>query len=408
MPLLAPHLKKLRAVGAVAATGSTAAAASRLFLSQPAVARAVRDVEDLLGMPLFERGPRGMTATQAGLVLAARVERALAQLRTADRQVSLLAAGQRLAPQRKASQFETHAGYKHLAVLMTLATAGSEKRCAQAMGISQPAVHQALSEMESLSGVRLFHRSARGLQLNEPGEAALKCVKLACHELESANADLAAQAGALGERIVIGSLPYSTGMFLPRAVERLLATHPGVAVTIVDGVYESLLEQLRHADIDVVIGALRNPPPAADLAQETLFSDEFCVVVRNGHPLQWVGPLRWQDLASRPWILPMPNTPAEAAFERAFRAEGLTPPVGGLHVNSPLLTQALLLESDRLVLMSPRQLHREVSAGLLVLLPLRTRMTARSIGVTTRTDHSPSPGMKFLLQALRDEASFLG
>lgn len=408
MPLLVPYLKKLRAVSAVAATGSTAAAASVLYLSQPAVARAVRDVEQLLEVRLFARSARGMELTEAGQVLATRLERAFSQLRAADRQISLLASGHRLEAHRKSSQFETQSGYKHLAVLMALAQAGSEKRCAQAMGISQPAVHQALDEMENLAGVRLFHRSARGMQLNEPGEAALLCVKLACFELESATADLAAHTGVLGERIVIGTLPYSTGLFLPRPIERLAAEHPGVNITIVDGTYETLLYRLRHAELDMVIGALRDPPPAADLTQEALFSDEFAVVVRHGHPLQQRHLRGLVDLLSASWILPMPNTPAQAAFERAFRSEGLEPPVGELQVNSPLLTQALLMESDRVVLMSPRQIHREVQAGLLALLPVRVRMTARAIGIVTRTDHVPSPGVKYFLAALRESASLLG
>lgn len=408
MPLLAPQLKKLRAVAAVAATGSTAAAASVLFLSQPAVARAVRDVEQVLDVLLFERSARGMELTDAGQILKTRLDRAFAQLRAADRQVSLLAAGNWLESHRKASHFENQAGYKHLAVLMALAQAGSEKRCAEAMGISQPAVHQALDEMESLAGVRLFHRSARGVQLNEPGEAALMCVKLACFELESANADLAARTGFLGERIVVGTLPYSTGLFLPRPIERLAAEHPGVSITIVDGTYETLLYRLRHAELDMVIGALRDPPPAADLTQEALFNDEFAVVVRNGHPLQQQELHGLADLVSASWILPMPNTPAQAAFERAFRVEGLDPPTGTLQVNSPLLTQAMLLESDRVVLMSPRQIDREVRAGLLALLPVRVRMTARAIGIVTRTDHVPSPGVKYLLSALRESAALLG
>jgi LysR family transcriptional regulator of gallate degradation len=66
------------------------------------------------------------------------------------------------------------------------------------------------------------------------------------------------------------------------------------------------------------------------------------------------------------------------------------------------------MESDRVVLMSPRQISREVKAGLLALLPITVRMTTRAIGLTTRTDYLPSPGVAFLLEALRDTAADLG
>ncbi|NYE24981.1 LysR family transcriptional regulator [Pigmentiphaga litoralis] len=408
MRTLTPHLKKLRAVRAVAEHGSTARAAASLFLSQPAVARAVRDVEALLDMTLFDRSARGMELTELGQVLDARLKRAFAQLRAADRGVTQLAAGHRLAHHRSESQLETQAGYRHLSILMALDAAGSESRCAEALGISQPAVTQAIAQLEHLAGVRLFHRSARGMRLTEPGDALLRHARLLWFELDSASADLASRVGQLQGRVVIGTLPFSTGLFVPRAVERLLANHPAVNVTIVDGTYETLLHRLRHAELDMVIGALRQPPPADDLHQEPLFDDELAVVVRQGHPLQGRMLRGLADLVHASWILPMPNTPAQSAFERAFHSDGLSPPTSGLQVNSPALTQALLMESDRVVLMSPRQISREVKAGLLALLPVTVRMTTRAIGLTTRTDYLPSPGVAFLLDALRDTAADLG
>lgn len=59
-------LKHLRIVVAAAECGSFSSAALRLNTEISAVSRAVRDVEDMLGVAVFERLPRGVRLTPAG------------------------------------------------------------------------------------------------------------------------------------------------------------------------------------------------------------------------------------------------------------------------------------------------------------------------------------------------------
>ncbi|GAB3565060.1 LysR family transcriptional regulator [Amycolatopsis endophytica] len=68
----------LRYFAAVAREGNLTRAAQRLFVSQPALTKQIRQLETLLGTPLFTRSRHGMALTEAGRVLAGRVPSLLA------------------------------------------------------------------------------------------------------------------------------------------------------------------------------------------------------------------------------------------------------------------------------------------------------------------------------------------
>ena len=59
-------LQQLRYIVEVAACGSVTEAARRLFVSQPSVTAAVRDLEREMGITVFERTSKGMVTTTEG------------------------------------------------------------------------------------------------------------------------------------------------------------------------------------------------------------------------------------------------------------------------------------------------------------------------------------------------------
>jgi DNA-binding transcriptional LysR family regulator len=65
-----PSWDELRTFFEVVRDGSLFGAARRLGLTQPTVGRHIDALEDALGLTLFTRSPRGLTATPAALALA--------------------------------------------------------------------------------------------------------------------------------------------------------------------------------------------------------------------------------------------------------------------------------------------------------------------------------------------------
>lgn len=76
---------------AVAETGSFSAAASKLFITQPAVSKRIALLEQLIGLPLFERHTRQILLTEAGerlLPIARQVRQVLEEFASAARETN--------------------------------------------------------------------------------------------------------------------------------------------------------------------------------------------------------------------------------------------------------------------------------------------------------------------------------
>ena len=138
-------LRALRAVASVAATGGVTGAAQALHQSPSSVTRAVQRAEAMLGIQLFERGALGMTPTAAGELLALRVTRALNELQVAAD--GLRARG---APASSAA-LPRLVSDSLLQALVARAGGASESATAAGMGLSQPALHQALRRLEHMA-----------------------------------------------------------------------------------------------------------------------------------------------------------------------------------------------------------------------------------------------------------------
>lgn len=87
-------IRHLVLVTAIADEGTLVRAAESLHITQPVVTRGLREVEELLGVQLFERLPRGVVPTEYGRPFIERARSVLGELRIAGEEVRLLQSGQ--------------------------------------------------------------------------------------------------------------------------------------------------------------------------------------------------------------------------------------------------------------------------------------------------------------------------
>jgi DNA-binding transcriptional LysR family regulator len=88
---MAIELRLIRHAIAVGQHGNFARAAEALHLTQPSLSRSIAALEDALGVPLFDRTPKGVTPTAFGRVLLQRGETVLQREANLRREIALLA-----------------------------------------------------------------------------------------------------------------------------------------------------------------------------------------------------------------------------------------------------------------------------------------------------------------------------
>ncbi|MFI6432332.1 LysR substrate-binding domain-containing protein [Rhodococcus oryzae] len=84
-------LRHLVLVDALTRQGSVVGAAAALHVTQPVATRSLHDLESILGVELYERGPRGITPTIFGEAFTSHARAVIAQLTQAGRHVVELA-----------------------------------------------------------------------------------------------------------------------------------------------------------------------------------------------------------------------------------------------------------------------------------------------------------------------------
>lgn len=382
------NLRHLRALSVVFAEGSLSRAAEAAGLSQPALTQGFGKLERQLEVELFERRPDGVAPTAAGRALAERAERAFDCLAGGVRRFSRGSRGFARPEQlMTATQLEAY---------LKFADAQSFAGAAQASGLSQPAIHRAVRDLEQVCGIPLVERRGRGVSLTAAGRRLSRGARLAQQEIAAGILEARGEDHDMG-RVALGAMPLARALVLPRALAELLRAAPQALVDVVEGSWRELVEPLTDGIIDLMIGALRETAPPG-LDQEPLFTDQLAIFGRPGHPVLR-DPIEIATLRERPWVIGPSGTPLRAHWEAMF-AGGPLPHVP-IECGSVMVIRGLLAQSDLLTLLSPDQVALEVQSGMLVQIGPTIPEAVRTIGLTTRSGWRPTSVQRELLRQIR-------
>lgn len=397
------NLRHLRLFVQICETGSLNRVAEMSNVSQPSVSVAMAKLETRFGAVLLTRRASGTHPTPAGLALLNRLSRMHGQIAGAVGHA--LGALARRDPALAAKAMERITTRQMLA-LIALSDAGSIVGAARRKHSTPATLHRLLHDLQDNLGRTIFGRGPTGMTPNPVGQRLALRWHIALTEIEQAVDELRELEGRMEGRVKIASLPLARTRLLARALNPLLAGYPNAKVEIVDGPYDVLSRLLRAGGTDILVGALRSGPDLQDLRAEALFDDPYAIVCRPGHPLLRLGrPAGFADLAAMEWVAQRQGTPIRAALDALFRKGGMGTPRPSVETSSLVLTRALIMESDRLSILSHRQIAVEEEEGLLCCLPLsgeaRKAVVSRTIGFTVRENWQPSQLQRAFLDRLR-------
>jgi DNA-binding transcriptional LysR family regulator len=168
--------------------------------------------------------------------------------------------------------------------------------------LSQSRVSAHISALESALGFSLFDRRARPTTLTRAGEVFRGHAEAALFELQE-GAELARSAsGSDSGRLVVGSYPSVSSMYLPGVLAELKDSRPGIAVELVEGTAATLESALVNGSVDVAFRPLQPPMRDDTLRSSVLWREAVVAVMRDDDPLAELQELPVERLLGFPLI----------------------------------------------------------------------------------------------------------
>lgn len=311
-----------------------------------------------------------------------------------------------------------HLKTRHLVLLVELGRHASILHAAEAAGLTQPGASKLIGELEHALGVALFERLPRGVVPTWHGRILIRRAGAALAEMDAAHQEIMQGLAGIEGRVRVGSVAGAALSLLPRAVELLKERSPRAQVAIAVEASDTLVEQLRAGELDIVLAHVptnvpahgpthghhhAHEPGAAELDFEPLAEEQYRLVVRAGHA--WLGrtDLALDALAGAAWIVPPPGRLRDGLMG-LFMAKGLAPPADIVETMALPLVTHLLAAGDRIAALPLALALPQLDAGTLALLPFDLPLRAEMVGIVTRRRHHLPPSAEAMLAALREAA----
>ena len=192
---------------------------------------------------------------------------------------------------------------------------------AQNLGLTQPAVSNALSRLRKMLGDELFLRTARGMeptpyaaQLAEPIAAALASIH------DTLERQMEFDPAASERRFTIAMTDLGEIHFLPKLMSRLAEVAPAVTISTVRNTSVNLSDELEAGRVDIAIGLL--PQLKAGFFKRLLFRQRYVCIFRNGHPLDR-GAITLEDFESAQHVTVVAGGTGHAAVDNTIQRRGV-------------------------------------------------------------------------------------
>lgn len=139
---------------------------------------------------------------------------------------------------------------EYFKVFYHVAKAGSVTGAARELAVSQPAVSQAIRQLESQLGADLFYRAAKGVRLTREGQLLFSYVEKGYEQIELGLEKLLRLQNMEGGEIRIGASDMTLQYFLLPYLERFHEKYPDIKMVVTNAPTPETLAFLEEGKID--------------------------------------------------------------------------------------------------------------------------------------------------------------
>jgi DNA-binding transcriptional LysR family regulator len=290
---------------------------------------------------------------------------------------------------------------RDLHILSAVVQWGSMAKAASHLAMSQPAVSEAIANLEDALRVRLLDRSSRGIEPTIYAHALLKRGHVVFDELRQGIRDIEFLANPTAGEVRIASPEMLASGLLPAAIDRLSRRYPRIVVRVVQANTATLeFRELRERKVDLQLARIPGSFVEDDLDVEILFDDPHRVVV--GARSRWARrrKVTLAELVNEPWIFP-PAQVLSALITEAFKARGLEAPQERVSAHSIVLRNHLLATGRFLSVLPDSVFRYNAKQWSLKALPIDLGVKPRPIAIVTLKNRTVSPVVQLFVEHLR-------
>jgi DNA-binding transcriptional LysR family regulator len=297
---------------------------------------------------------------------------------------------------------------RDLHILTAVVRWGSMAQAAKHLSMSQPAVSEAIAQLEDALRVRLLDRGPGGVEPTIYAEALLKRGLVVFDELKQGIRDIEYLSDPGTGEVSVGCPEFIAAGLLPAIIDRFSRRSPEVVINEVHAPVGWMeLRALRERNVDLMLSRIPEPFVDHDVDVEVLFKERFFVVAGARSPLADRRKIGLADLTNQRWILQPTNSAIRPLINRAFHDRGLDTPREkvtslSMHVRNHLLATGryLTVLPETAVRFNPRR-------SALKILPVELGIEPVPTGIVTLKIRTLSPVVQVFIEHARAIAKTL-
>lgn len=279
---------------------------------------------------------------------------------------------------------------------------GGFSQAARKLYISQPAVSQAVQELERQVELPLVIRSGRTIRLTEAGRLLYDYTRQILATEHAAELALEQLRGLERGQLAIGASSTIGVYLLPRLLSIFHQRYPGIRLRLDIGSTAQIVERLLTAELDTAL--VEGPVPHPHIDAQFWRDDQLVVIAMPAHPITHEQPVSLQRLLAEPFVCREPTSGTREIIDAVFHERGAARQIA-IELGSTEAIKQAVMAGLGLAIVSVATVSSELVLGNLAILDVPELTICRPLKQLTVAGRPASPALVAFQALLNDGAN---